>query len=982
MTMKLFNTSSVQDIADAIRARNGLSSTYKIAEMASAVSAIATDGTATADKILSGYTAYGLSGQKMVGTAQDSGGTAIVVTDEPDEHGGTIRYINGVSLDGDTVSAGTMFSGVTAHNHLGSSIVGTYVPPTIGAGYGHGQNRRTTIFPLYGADAMSTFLVERTQLKSVNIVPSESSQVITPPSDTLVYGIVTSNTSSTGGKYTKSFTFPTSYHEWYRLKGEVYRHGSDFSYVIDFTFPMPYYYNNGAWYTYDGEQVDSSSEVARATQTNPDGEIEIILTLSSLTLDIGGNYNITVYPTGLYQPPSYDGYNYIDVEPISSTYVGSGIPSMSSSNLAFATGTGVFTAPSGYYSTNATYTLTPKTSENITFNYGNGVFTVSSGYYSSSPTLTLSTKAGTTITPTESEQIAVSSYYFTKGSIKVDGISSNYVGTNVSRMSSANLTFTTGTGVFTAPKGYYSTNATYTLTPKTATNIAFNSGTGVFTVSSGYYSSNPTLALSTRAGTTITPISTGSQIAISSGYFATGSVYVGAIPNTYVQPTGTLNITSNGTFDVKNYASASVSVAGGEYYEVYRSLANHSTITNNITSISEYLGALSNILERQFEGQRFSGEFVFSNAKTIQQYGFGNAYTNGFTPFNKNADFVFPICSIISNGAFAFYKAPFTITLSSTSAITIGSSAFLSASITSISVPYCSDIQQYAFASCSSLAGIVASRASKVGQYAFYQCFNLSVANVSGAAVIGSYAFYQCSALTEIQLPVCTSIDICAFQFCSNLSSVSAPSCSYIWSSAFQSCISLQTIYAPNCVSLYTSAFYSCPMLSTIHLSQCLYLQVGVFRHCSSLTDVSLPECMSIGAYAFANCVALESIRFLKISVGSGNIGSSTFMSCTSLKTVILSQSGAGQMYCGGYMFSGCFNLLSLYLLCSSMASFGTLMFNSTPISSYTTSTGGIYGSIYVPASLYDTYVNNTSWKPYSARFVSLTNAQIQALLA
>jgi hypothetical protein len=770
--MKLFNTSSVQDIANAIRSRNGLSSTYKIAEMASAVSAIATDGTATADKILSGYTAYGLSGQKMVGTAQDSGGTAIVIIDEPDEHGGTIRHINGVSLDGDTVSAGTMFSGVTAHNNLGSSIVGTYVPPTIEAGYGYGQKLGTTIFPPYGVDAMSIFSVDKTQLGYVNIVPSEGSQVITPPSDTLVYEIVTSNIITTGGKYTKSFTFPTSYHKKYRLKGEVVRHEYEFPFVIDFTFWMPYYYDNGAWYDYNGEQVDSSSEVARAIQTNEGGGIEIILTLSSLTLDIGGNYNITVYPTGLYEPSDYDGYDYIDVEPISSTYVGSGVSRMSSSNLTFATGTGVFTAPSGYYSANATYTLTPKTSTNIAFNTGTGVFTVSSGYYSSSPTLTLSTKAGTTITPTESEQIAVSSYYYAKGSIKVAGISSDYVGTNVSRMSSSNLTFATGTGVFTAPKGYYSANATYTLTPKTSANITFNSGTGVFTVSSGYYSSNPTLTLSTRAGTTITPISTGSQIAVSSGYFATGSVYVGAIPNTYIQPTGTYNITSNGTYNISSYSSVSVSVAGGEYYSWYKALADRRTTIKLSSFSSDTFNAYSKINQYQFVFAQFIGGATFENVTSVGWYGFSRAWTGTQT------------------GEFNSIGLP--------SCTSIGTGAFESGTIQSAYLPLITVIPSSAFNLCTALQSIVTGSITSIGDNAFSGCRNLSATpNIS----------------------LCTSIGSNAFGYCSSITFLSIPELSIIPSYMCRGCISLSNIYAPKCEVISAYAFNGCTLLESLSLS-------------------------------------------------------------------------------------------------------------------------------------------------------------------
>ena len=86
------------------------------------------DTTATADKILSGYGAYGANGQWMNGTASAGSGSAITVVDTLDANGGTIRTITAVSLEGDTVAADKLLSGYTAHNSLGEAITGTYVP--------------------------------------------------------------------------------------------------------------------------------------------------------------------------------------------------------------------------------------------------------------------------------------------------------------------------------------------------------------------------------------------------------------------------------------------------------------------------------------------------------------------------------------------------------------------------------------------------------------------------------------------------------------------------------------------------------------------------------------------------------------------------------------------------------------------------------------------------------------------------------------
>lgn len=89
------------------------------------------------------------------------------------------------------------------------------------------------------------------------------------------------------------------------------------------------------------------------------------------------------------------------------------------------------------------------------------------------------------------------------------------------------------------------------------------------TVTSGYVSNyisgglevtaSNTYQLPTQSARTITP-STLSQTAVTAGKFTTGAITVDPIPSQYIIPTGTVSITSNGTVDVTQYASASVSV--------------------------------------------------------------------------------------------------------------------------------------------------------------------------------------------------------------------------------------------------------------------------------------------------------------------------------------------------------------------------------------------------------------------------------------
>lgn len=78
-----------------------------------------------------------------------------------------------------------------------------------------------------------------------------------------------------------------------------------------------------------------------------------------------------------------------------------------------------------------------------------------------------------------------------------------------------------------------------------------------------------TKQLSTQAAKTVTPTRS-SQTAVASGKYTTGAVKVAAIPSTYVQPSGTLTVTENGTHNVKNYASVTVNVeSSGSYSEWY-----------------------------------------------------------------------------------------------------------------------------------------------------------------------------------------------------------------------------------------------------------------------------------------------------------------------------------------------------------------------------------------------------------------------------
>ena len=165
-----------------------------------------TDTTATADKILSGYGAYGADGAWMDGTATAGSGSAVSIVDTQDANGGTIRTITAVSLEGDTVSAATLLSGYTAHNSLGEAITGEYVPSgtaTIEASraYTVSGSGSQTISPDTGYDAMEAVALT---------IPAQTLPTTTAASATTGYTSKATVSRSTSDQY---INIPTGYND-------------------------------------------------------------------------------------------------------------------------------------------------------------------------------------------------------------------------------------------------------------------------------------------------------------------------------------------------------------------------------------------------------------------------------------------------------------------------------------------------------------------------------------------------------------------------------------------------------------------------------------------------------------------------------------------------------------------------------------------------------------------------------------------------
>lgn len=242
----------------------------------------------------------------------------------------------------------------------------------------------------------------------------------------------------------------------------------------------------------------------------------------------------------------------------------------------------------------------------------------------------------------------------------------------------------------------------------------------------------------------------------------------------------------------------------------------------------------------------------------------------------------------------------------------------------------------------------------------------ITFAEHSTLSVVGSYAFECCKSLTTASFPAATSVGYAAFWSCTNLRTIYLPNVTYIANYGFASADSLTTISFSNVTHIGNGAFSRCTKLNTANFPNASMVATEMFYRCYSLVTVSFPVATSIGYGAFSNCTTLKTTSFPLVEI----IGSYAFSACGGLSTLSFPKATS----IGSSAFQSCFTLLSLYLMGNSIPSLNnrSTCFASTPIGGYTARTSGVFGSIFVPASLYDSYLTATNWSYYSSRFVSV----------
>lgn len=162
-------------------------------------------------------------------------------------------------------------------------------------------------------------------------------------------------------------------------------------------------------------------------------------------------------------------------------------------------------------------------------------------------------------------------------------------------------------------------------------------------------------------------------------------------------------------------------------------------------------------------------------------------------------------------------------------------------------------------------------------------------------------------------------------------------------------------VFPSNTTSIHNFAFYNCSSLTSIEIpSSVTSIGSNAFYNCSSLTSITIPNNVtSIGGSAFWDCSKLTNIT---IGNSVNSIANYAFKNCSSLQSITIPDSVTS---IGEYAFSGCSNLTSV-----------TLEPTTPPTISYNTFASNVT-KFKIPASAIEAYSSATNWSGYADKFVS-----------
>ena len=262
----------------------------------------------------------------------------------------------------------------------------------------------------------------------------------------------------------------------------------------------------------------------------------------------------------------------------------------------------------------------------------------------------------------------------------------------------------------------------------------------------------------------------------------------------------------------------------------------------------------------------------------------------------------------------------------------LGDYMFAGTALTSYKLyPYTNYIGNYVFQSCTSLTEIDLKDMKSIveaGTSIFDGCTNLSVIYINNEGYRTAQGWSEYSSLMSMNIEPEPALSFEDGLLYGSISAISSTD----WTELRILPIDILYVSLPNCTSVSMGTFISCYELTSVSLPMCEYIGNGAFYRCTSLTQVSLPVCSYIGNNAFGYCSSLSQVSLPVCS------------------------------YIGDYAFYGCSLLSIITIGYSSVCSLGgSTTFSNTQITSST-------GSIYVPASLVESYKSAANWSYFKDR--------------
>ena len=391
-----------------------------------------------------------------------------------------------------------------------------------------------------------------------------------------------------------------------------------------------------------------------------------------------------------------------------------------------------------------------------------------------------------------------------------------------------------------------------------------------------------------------------------------------------VKPSGTLDISENGVYNVYSYASASVDVhPSASLSETYISNGNYNitgefnggVITVDVPApqfVTETLNVSANGTYTPGQGVDGYSQVVVDVPQSVTGFT-EKEITEGVQIVNlsNSASYVHP---------FVFEKDNYLQT---------------------VYLPNCISVGENAFAYCSNLKTVSLPECETIDSSTFYYCSSLSNISLPNVKSIGQYAFTNCPLLSNISLPNVEHIDSAAFVDCSSLSNISLPNVKSIGSRVFQYCRNITSAYIPLVTTLTSDLFNDCGKLSSIYIEHCYYIKDNALVN-TIITEAIYPECYEVGGYAFANCSSLQRVSLPNL-FKLGGWGEGVFKNDISLQELTLNMN----------------NYINFY------SNYDSFSLSNTKLAS------GI-GSIYVQSWQYDKYITANGWSSLSERFVSV----------